>query len=560
MKAIKRISVILMCVCLVLCSVCVTAFSETQTGSITIESTSEVSIIGRTFHFYKIFNAEKATSVGGEEIVSYQWDAETKAECEKFFFGENGAEGKIPGKTSGTIHDVADYIRSLDGNNSAFSKFATDLYNYILNNTVLKDKYEEVKATTSTLVVDNLPLGYYMIYDATTLSDTNQVRSAVMLTTPGENKSIKIKADLPTISKTVVGNDDVEQKGTSATIGDCVKFIIRTAIPDHSLYQSYTFSITDTMPSGLTFVENNDEHPFTVKANGTALTKDTDYTFNYDSTNNKFTVELLNVSKSYDNNDEIVIEYHTLVNDNAVKVNDNSVTLTYSSDPTDNTKLGTAESKASVYLYQLVLTKYAEHTDGAVSATRLAGAKFKLYEKGSNTAIKFRVVKETNADGKEFDVYYVDPDGTVEELSTIDDTSYGASNTINGGGFADLKIFGLCEGDYELEETVAPDGYVVPNYRFQISIKDEIGKSSGVITALNLTTTTVEAEGQTGGNIVNAGFSIADQAIWASVTNATGSALPETGGIGTTVFTVAGIILMAGALAFFTSRKRSSAA
>lgn len=69
MKAIKRISVILMCVCLVLCSVCVTAFSETQTGSITIESTSEVSIIGRTFHFYKIFNAEKATSVGGEEIV-----------------------------------------------------------------------------------------------------------------------------------------------------------------------------------------------------------------------------------------------------------------------------------------------------------------------------------------------------------------------------------------------------------------------------------------------------------------------------------------------------------
>lgn len=559
MKAVKKILAIVMCLCLVLSCAAITTFAA-GTGSITIESTSEVSIIGRTFKFYKIFNAEKSTSADGVEIVSYQWDSATKAEYEKFFFGENGAAGEIPGKTSGTIHDVADYIRSFDGNNSAFSKFATDLYNYIINNAVLKDLYEEETASANTLVVDNLDLGYYMIFDATDLSGTNQVRSAVMLTTPGENKSVTIKADLPVINKTVVGNDDVEQKGTSASIGDCVKFIIRTAIPDHSLYQSYSFSITDTMPNGLTFVKDNGEHPFIVTVNGTTLAEGTDYTFNYDSANNKFTVELIDVITNYDNNDEIVIEYHTEVNDNAVKVNDNSVTLTYSSDPTDDTKFGTAESKASVYLYQLVLTKYAELTDGSVSATRLAGAKFKLYEKDSNTPIKFRVVKENNADGKEFDVYYVDPDGTIEELSTVNDETYGASNTINGGGFADLKIFGLCEGNYELEETVAPEGYVVPNYRFQISIKDEIGKSSGVITSLNLTTTIVEGEGQTGGNIINAGFSIADQAIWASVTNATGSSLPETGGMGTTLFTILGIILMAGAMAFFTSRKRSSAA
>ena len=121
-----------------------------------------------------------------------------------------------------------------------------------------------------------------------------------------------------------------------------------------------------------------------------------------------------------------------------------------------------------------------------------------------------------------------------------------------------MFIFGLSEDDYELDEIKAPEGYVLPNYRFQISIYDEIGLASGAVTTLQLKTTTTGAAGDTGGKIVNAGFQLDKHAIYGSITNATGQSLPGTGGIGTTLFTVLGIVLMAGALAFFTSRKRSS--
>ena len=62
------------------------------------------------------------------------------------------------------------------------------------------------------------------------------------------------------------------------------------------------------------------------------------------------------------------------------------------------------------------------------------------------------------------------------------------------------------------------------------------------------------------GNIVNTnGIAESILTVWAEITNRPGSALPETGGIGTTLFTVLGVILMAGAVAFFISRKRNSA-
>lgn len=562
MKQFKKVLAVVMCLCLLACTAVFTANAAAQKGSIVIQSTSEVSVNGREFIIYKIFNAESSTSADGKKIVSYQWDNATKSLYEEFFFGTGGAAGEIAGKTSGTIHDVADYIRSFDGKASEFSQFAARLYNFINSNNTLKNTGIEQKATSDTHVISDLDLGYYMIYDNTDLTvagSAHKVRSAVMLETAGATTPITIKADLPTINKLVMGNDNVLQKGTSCNIGDCVKFVIQTHVPDHELYTTkYDFKIEDELPTGLEYFDDHADHTFVLKVNDVVVTNN--YTNNV--VGNKITVIV--DAKNLNKDDQISIEYHAKVTANAQAVNKNTATLTYSADPVNPSVVGTDNSSAYVYLYQVVFTKYAENTSGQVSATRLGGAEFQLYRKtdAGSELIHFTEVEATNADGKVFYKYFVAPEEiagvTTSVLKTVNDPTYGASNVINGGGFGDLFIFGLSEDDYELDEIKAPEGYVLPNYRFQISIYDEIGLASGAVTTLQLKTTTTGAAGDTGGKIVNAGFQLDKHAIYGSITNATGQSLPGTGGIGTTLFTVLGIVLMAGALAFFTSRKRSS--
>ena len=90
-----------------------------------------------------------------------------------------------------------------------------------------------------------------------------------------------------------------------------------------------------------------------------------------------------------------------------------------------------------------------------------------------------------------------------------------------------LKVTGLDEGDYEFEETKAPTGYKVSSENKAFTITpDETKKVS-----------------------VDAGV----------FKNTKLSALPSTGGMGTYLFTIIGVVVMAGAAgAFFISRRKGS--
>lgn len=575
MKAIKKTLAALMCLCLIFGCISMTAFAEgTATGSITIQnpSHSDATVGGKTFNVYKVFDA---TTSGTSTSYSWYTDENGSIPFYDFFYGANGVVEK--NKTNGNVQEAVNYVTDIQKNNGnlALSQLAEALYAFIAEanktTTTIPTIVDPVtvSANETSVKIDNLAYGYYLVYDNTDLSgNSSAVRSAVMLTTVNKDAVVTLKANRPEIDKTVLENDGTTYgKGTSAMIGDDVTFKIETFVPSHTLYTKYTYYINDTLPTGITLNENSIK--VYLNDNTTALNADADYKLSVPGDDNAtfkvdFTDKMAGDSQ-YAIGDKLTIVYEAHIT-NAIAAqaaNVNTATLSYSNDPTNENSVGSTSSTANVYSYQFVFSKFAEDTNKVFKNVRLIGAEFQLYkiEGDTKTLVNFTTVEAENTEGTKFTKYIVAEqavEGTTTDTLKVHETGDETIilDQLNYGGHrGDVFIFGLSEGKYELVETKAPDGYILPDTPFAIEITDAIGELGSVGT-LSVTSSHTGS-----GSIVNTN-GIGEQilTVWADITNAPGSALPETGGMGTTLFTILGIILMVGAVAFFTSRKRSSMA
>ena len=571
MKAIKKILAVLVCFCVV-CSCAVIAVSAAEaTGSITIQnpSNSNATVAGKTFNVYKIFNA----TTSGNNTSSSWYEKNGEIPFYDFFYGEweNSKNETVVGvlgkQDDGNVQKAVEYLadKNSGGNNFELSQVAEKLHDYIVA-TGVATYIDPVKAgdTATSVNIPNLSYGYYLVYDDTTL-EGSAVRSAVMLSTVNKDAIITLKANRPQILKQVEENNGTFGKGTSVNIGEIVTFKITTAVPSHTLYTTYQYFIEDTMADGLELIADS----IKVYQGDSLLTKDTDYTLTLAQGTVDFKVDFtasMNVPGKFATDDTLTVVYDAKVTDSIEKVNQNVVKLTYSNDPTNDESIGSVSDSANVYSYQFVFTKFAQDTNGILTNVRLSGAQFNLYkvEGGSDVLVKFTTRNKTvNIDGTDHNIteYVVAEDASAPGATEILETCNEGEATITlshlnyGGHLGDIAIFGLAEGTYKLVETKAPDGYILPNDPFVIEIVDEIG-ALGSVGTLNVTGSHTGS-----GSIVNTnGMAENILTVWAEITNKPGSSLPETGGMGTTIFTVLGIVMMVGAAAFFTSRKRSSVA
>ena len=119
---------------------------------------------------------------------------------------------------------------------------------------------------------------------------------------------------------------------------------------------------------------------------------------------------------------------------------------------------------------------------------------------------------------------------------------------------------GLAEGTYYLEETRAPAGYNKLADPIKVVIAESEYDSNGVVTKYTITfgdgenaqTNTLDASReQTGDATVSAQLSATD-----TIGNNSGALLPETGGIGTTIFYIVGGVLAAGAVVLLITKRR----
>lgn len=569
MKAIKKILAILVVLCVVFSCGALAAIAAEPTGSITIQNpgNSNATVAGKTFKVYKIFDA---TTSGNN--TSYSWYKDGgNIPFYDFFYGANGIVGQ--NVENGNIQGAVEFLaeKNSGGNNFELSQVAEKLHDYIVEKNIAYVEKITASDTATSVTVSDLSYGYYLVYDDTDLSGdgTSAVRSAVMLSNVNKDAVITLKANRPQILKQIKKHNEEYGKGTSVSIGDTVTFKITTVVPSHTLYTDYTYYVEDVMHDGLVLdvdsikVYQNDielEGDFTLTTTG--LSEGVDFKVDFTA--------LMNDDDKYEIGDELTIIYDAKVTNaiQAQKANQNTAKLTYSNDPTVPTSTGSVSDVANVYSYQFVFTKFAEDTHGVLTNVRLAGAEFKLYrvvEGQEDQLITFTTIEknhESTEEGGQATTYtqYVVAEGNTGSIDTLTTHNKGEA-TISlghlnmGGHLGDVSIFGLAEGTYKLVETKAPDGYVIADKPFEIKIEDQIGELGSVGTL----TVTGQYDGEIG-NIVNTnGIAESILTVWAEITNRPGSALPETGGIGTTLFTVLGVILMAGAVAFFISRKRNSA-
>ena len=313
------------------------------------------------------------------------------------------------------------------------------------------------------------------------------------LDTTEPNVIIKEKNGEPTIDKKVQEGANWG-KANDANIGDTVNFETTINVIDG---QPKNYVLHDKMSDGLTL----DATSVKVYRNGTVLT--TGYTL-VTNAEDKCTFEIRFADGTLVANDVVKVTYSAILNEKAVIAgvgNPNETQLTYGNNA------HTEWDKTTTYTYKFDLVKTKADN------TLLTGAEFKLYDAktGGN---EIALVKEA--------------DGTYRVATGAEKNAEGfQSATIEAGS---VTIKGLDSGTYYLEEIKAPAGYNVLAERVEVKID-----------GANLDATMNGDSWSSGG---------------VHVINQSGTELPSTGGMGTTIFYVLGGALMAGAFVLLVVRKR----
>ena len=206
----------------------------------------------------------------------------------------------------------------------------------------------------------------------------------------------------------------------------------------------------------------------------------------------------------YESLKEIVVTYKATLNKNAeisTGTNDNTVWMTHRA---TNVNVDGTTVSISTFKFDLVKTDASDKV--------LDGAKFELYE--NDEATKIDVVKIGAG------VYRVAEAG---ETGVAIETNNGVAT-----------IQGLDNGTYKIKETAAPDGYNKITDFATATISGSVNNNATII-----------SDTYTSGGV--------------QIKNNTGSLLPETGGIGTTIFYMVGVMLILTAVSVLVIKKRRGA-
>lgn len=509
MKYTKKLLSLAMVVILAL-AMAVPSFAAGTNYTLTINDATE----GHTYEAYQVFAGDY--DGGMDNLSNVQWGS-----------GVNGdallAALKADEKLSATFADcttAADVAAKLQQSNvKAFADIVAD------NLTTTKASLTYVAAIEGGAAAHysaTLAEGYYFVKQVGTVGENEAFSDYIVELL--DDVSVEPKAnDVPTVDKTIaVDNPTIVG---SYSFGDIIPFKLTATLPDADTlaeYETYYVTFNDTMTGGLSY--NGDA---VVKMDGNAITQGVTIT----PGGKTLTVRIDDViALGAQGGEKITVDYTaTLVAEGAqygITANMNEVTLNFSNDPNNDSEGTTPKDEVYIYTFKMNGLKY----DGANESKVLSGAWFTLQRTTDN---KYAVIDVNgNVTGWQAEVPTHPVDGQQVAGNITSD--------VNG----EFKVYGLAIGTYKLNETVAPAGYNLLESAVTIVVKGDLDTTTGAASELSVT---VGGEEGTLGN---------DGVFTAGIENRSGSTLPSTGGMGTTIFYVVGGTLVVAAAVLLITKKR----
>ncbi|SCW53689.1 LPXTG-motif cell wall anchor domain-containing protein/fimbrial isopeptide formation D2 domain-containing protein [Ruminococcaceae bacterium YRB3002] len=528
-----------------------------------------------SYDIYQVFSA-KVDTTDNNKLYDIVWGTGIDSEGADFYDDLQDVTG-----FSGC--DSADKVVAVLTGNEIDPGIVDDFAKFVEAHLKTKAVPTVSLSATETEKTVELPtgMGYYFIKDTISRPAVDSAVSKFMLKVVNRTTTIDIetKEAVPTLEKKIVDGANLVDYN-EADVEEEITFQITSKVPDlrNKGYNNYWFDIKDTLSQGLTYIGTSSTNNVpTVTINGTALSASAiDFTAPT-SSSNSFELAIKNFLTYGTNTNfigkDIVVTYKAKLNENANTSdtgNPNTAELIYSNDPSvdylgkdkpgtgdDNVTGKTPPAQTVTYTTGAVVIK--QDKDG----NSLVGAKFHVAGTSSNSVIVTKTEFEVSTTG----TYYKLLNGTYTETEpTPETTSQYASTTIKYAPVeqdpvivsdlndADTEIevdekgyivlTGLGEGNYTITETKAPAGYTTDGKVHTLKITFAYDATNKV------PVWTYEIDGTA------ATVSAGKQFVELVVVNKMTSDLPETGGIGTTVFYVGGSVLVVAGAALIVLKKK----